>query len=85
MPGRLKMQDQKTQDQKNERTENAGLKMQDQMSGGENDIWSCKIIFTPGHLVMYFQVPHFHPFGPAFSGPAFSVPAALQWAMDVIL
>jgi len=58
-------------------------KIQDQMSGGENDIWSCNFrscIFTPGHLVMYFQVPHFHPFGPAFS-----VPAALQWAMDVIL
>ena len=35
--GRLKMQDQKMEDQKiDERTENAGLKMKDQMSGVEN-------------------------------------------------
>jgi len=30
------MQDQKMEDQKDERTENAGLKMKDQMSGVEN-------------------------------------------------
>jgi len=34
--GRLKMQEQKMEDKKDERTENTGLKMQDQTSGGEN-------------------------------------------------
>ena len=70
--GGLKMQDQKMEGQKkDERTENAGLKMEDQMSWVEN-AGPENAFSSPAFSGPAFSTPAIWSSGPAFFGPAFS-------------